>query len=219
MKNNKYLFKISTFLLIICGLLVSTQSCISPVDVKDPFDKTNIDSPFVAAPLFEPKVVVMNLEHETSLAPREDNLRPIWPNDVSVRIMIDTNNRKTRLLFGFSATVKPNATIQPRVEQPFQLKEIKISYPDTIDIADDEEYVIDKFNATSSNYFIYQYKQNNDFTAFVNEDAKITLKFIKVENRNRILVKYNYKIYIPKNGNNVPAPVRQFGNGELLISY
>jgi len=133
--------------------------------------------------------------------------------------MIDTNNRKTRLLFGFSATVKPNATIQPRVEQPFQLKEIKISYPDTIDIADDEEYVIDKFNATSSNYFIYQYKQNNDFTAFVNDDAKITLKFIKVENRNRILVKYNYKIYIPKNGNNVPAPVRQFGNGELLISY
>jgi hypothetical protein len=223
------------FLLKLCSialLLVAMQSCVSPIDVEDPNGKTIIEEPFVPAALFDPKNVELHLIQENSLQPNEDIGRPLWANDFQHRIQIDTNKvdgrKLPRLIVDFTATLKPNGA-RSRENQSYLLKQIRITLPDTIDLDnpdtidldnDDERIFLKKDLSPNNNFFVYQYlKTQKEVTVPFNDDARLIIRVSKQENRNRIVVNFNYVVFTLPNGVNVPNGDRQFGRGELIINY
>jgi hypothetical protein len=201
-------------------LLLGLHSCVAPTDIDDKGNVIIEPPPFVPAALFEPKEVEFNLDQETNLAPSEDIIRPLWANKLEHAILIDTNKingrELPRILLRFDAISLPNGF---RLREPngFSLKRISINLPDTIDLNDevDLKYTKDEL-PNDSNFFIYTYK-GNDVKVLLKEDAFVNFRFAKIEKRNRIIVQFNFSVFIQVNGLNNGQ--KQHGKGQFIVNY
>jgi len=201
-------------------LFLALHSCVAPTDIDDKGNVIIEPPPYTPAALFEPKQVEFNLDQETNLAPSEDNIRPLWANKVEHAILIDTNKingrELPRILLRFDAISLPNG-FRPKEPSGLILKRISINLPDTIDLNDevDLKYTKDEL-PNDSNFFIYTYK-GNDVKVPLKEDAFVNFRVAKIEKRNRIIVQFNFSVYVQLNGVNTGQ--RQHGRGQFIINY
>lgn len=222
------ILQLTVFVVFVLGL----HSCVSPTDV----DGGNIivdPPPYAPVALVKPKEVELVLINESTLIPNGNTIRPLWDNDLQHKILIDTNKptyvdslgvtRSKRLLprvyLEFTATVKLDGA-NPREKNGFMLRKISLSIPDTIDLEIDEEVTYVKNELLPQrNFFEYTYKTQQNVKAYVIENTgKISLKAVKLEQRNRIFVEFTYDVLPAVNGTNIPSE-RLHGSGRLIINY